>query len=503
MRKSLLIVAGIAVAAFVAVLFLVLPQWPFEAGNFKKHLEEATGSTAQIGSFHQVFFPHPGGIAEHVTLTPTDPGRPTIHIQRLVITGWYWGLIGKEKHLHKLKVDGLQVRFPAAVKAKGLDTGPSKGVHPVFEDISFDEIDADNSQLVFGINGDAQSHTFSIYKLSLKHFSPKQPLRFSSVLHIPDPPGEVQIEGQFGPLLSEIGKTALSGNFTLKDADLSKYQGIAGKVSGKGSFSGNLEALHVQGTTDTPNFTLTSTGHALPLHTQYDAMVNGTNGDVTFQPVHAQLGDTKLVAQGQLASPKGEAKKVLLLDISSDDARIQDLLYLFVQSKAPLQGATRFQAKVQLPFTDSPFVERVAMTAHFGIRGSQFTSADTRQKVSELSESARGNPSDEDPPTVLTDLTGDVALADANARFSRLSFHAPGVSAILHGKYNLEREQVDLHGTMQTDVNLSKATTGFKAFLMKVVEVAKKKKNDGATVPVSITGTYSKPSFSIDAPAEK
>ena len=74
---------------------------------------------------------------------------------------------------------------------------------------------------------------------------------------------------------------------------------------------------------------------------------------------------------------------------------------------------------------------------------------------------------------------------------------------MLHGTYKLENQAVDLHGTLQTDVKLSKATTGFKAFLMKVVEAAKAKKKEGATVPVKVSGTYDKPEFGLDATAEK
>jgi hypothetical protein len=38
---------------------------------------------------------------------------------------------------------------------------------------------------------------------------------------------------------------------------------------------------------------------------------------------------------------------------------------------------------------------------------------------------------------------------------------------------------------------------------MKVVEAAKTKKKEGATVPVKVSGTYEKPEFGLDATAEK
>ncbi len=502
MRKTAVIGAAIAVAGIVMAIVLVAPQWPFEQGRFKQRLEAATGSSAQIGSYREVFFPHPGCVAEQVVLTPKDDGRPSIRVERLGVKGLYWGLMGKVKHLHSLDVQGLQVKFPARHDSRKTDGQESGGSS--FTDIRFDEINTKDATLAFGTSDDSsQARAFHIYQLRLKDFAPGRPMDFSATLHIPEPPAEVAISGKFGPFQAQIGKTALAGSFTLKDADLSKYDGIGGKLASQGKFNGVLEALQVQGKTDTPDFTVTSSGHTLHLQTEYTTLVNGMKGDVEFDSVKAQLAETKLVARGKLASQPAGSSKLLDLEVSSDDARIQDLLYLFVSTKPPMQGTTRFQAKVRLPFNGRPFAKRVGMTAHFGIRGSHFTDPGTQQKVGELSESARGNPKDDDPPTILTDLSGDAVLANGKANFSQLSFSAPGVGANMHGSYNLENERVDLHGTMRTDVKLSQATTGFKAFLMKVVEAAKKQKKEGATVPVSITGTYDKPSFGIDAPAEK
>jgi hypothetical protein len=110
---------------------------------------------------------------------------------------------------------------------------------------------------------------------------------------------------------------------------------------------------------------------------------------------------------------------------------------------------------------------------------------------------------EEDPTTTVSDLKGHVRLENGVATFSRLSLSVPGASAVLHGTFNIETEKIDLHGMLRTDVKLSKATTGFQSFLLKVMEFMKSKKKEGAVVPVKITGTYDKPSFDVDAPAEK
>jgi hypothetical protein len=500
-RKLIFIAAGVALLLAVCVALFVVPRWPFREKDMKQRIAAATGSTAEFSGFRQVFFPNPGCVIEKVTLTPKSPGHPKVQIQKLVISGLYSGLIGQEKHLHSLELEGLQVIFPPRGEKK--DEGQGSSAQP--SDIRFDEIRAQNSQVVF--LGDAkhpETELYDIYRLLLKDYSPGKAIHFNSVLRIPEPPAEVEIVGDFGPYASnDLGAAPLAGSFTMKHADLSKFHAFTGTLTAQGKFEGKLGALQVNASTDAPQFGLTDTGHAIPLRTEFSALVNGTNGDIKFEPVHASLGETKLVAQGQLASDTAGHGKVLTVDSSSDEARIQDLMYLFVQSKPPLQGATRFQAKVRLPSDSRTFEKRVEMKAHFGIKGSRFTAKETQQKVGELSESARGNPKDDDPAPVVTDLLGDVELKNATATFSQLSLRLPGASAVLHGTYKLENKAVDLHGTLQTDVKLSKATTGFKAFLMKVVEAAKAKKKEGATVPVKVTGTYDKPEFGLDATSEK
>jgi hypothetical protein len=500
--KLLLVAGGLMVVAIILVLALVVPQWPFREGELKKRIETEMNGTVQFGHYRQVFLPHPGAVIDLMTLTPRDPSRPKITAQRVTIRGLYWGLFVTPKHLKAMSFDGLEISFPP--KDGKHNTQTQNGKDASKDDTRYDEVDAKDSRVVFAGADGAGPQTYEIYQLVMKNFSATGPMHFSSNLKIPTPVANVAVSGIFGPINHQkLGETPLSGKFTMKNANLATFRSLYGTLAGYGEFQGKLGELKVNGGTEMQNFGVTDTAHDLPLKTQFTVMVDGTSGNVEFEPIHATLGKTKLVAQGQLAD-SADKKKTLTLNISSNDARIEDLMYLFVHSKKPpLAGPTQFKMDVKLPSGDAPFEKRVEMKAHFGIEKSKFTHSDTEQKVSALSEAARGNPKDEDPPTVVSDLTGDLTLKGGTANFSRLDCDVPGASAKLHGKYNLESHAVDLHGMLQTDVKLSKATTGFKAFLMKVVEAAKKKKKEGATVPVKITGTYEKPDFGLDATAEK
>jgi hypothetical protein len=93
-----------------------------------------------------------------------------------------------------------------------------------------------------------------------------------------------------------------------------------------------------------------------------------------------------------------------------------------------------------------------------------------------------------------------VELRDATANFRELSFSVPGASTRMHGTYNLQNQQVDLHGTLKTDVELSKMTNGYKSVLLKPFDDLFKRKHAGAEIPVHLVGTYSDPQAGLDLP---
>ncbi len=93
------------------------------------------------------------------------------------------------------------------------------------------------------------------------------------------------MNGKFGPWQPDnAGQTQLSGNYLVRNMDLGVFNGIAGTLMSKGSFTGILQHVQVQGKTDMPNFGITRSGHSLPLKTEFQATVNGLNGDVAFDP---------------------------------------------------------------------------------------------------------------------------------------------------------------------------------------------------------------------------
>jgi hypothetical protein len=306
--------------------------------------------------------------------------------------------------------------------------------------------------------------------------------------------------GKFGVWnKSAPGQTPISGEYKFEQADLGVYHGIAGRLSSTGEFGGTLGHIDISGTTDTPYFEVKSGKHPVKVATEFSAYVDGTRGDTFLKRVDAHFLKTHIVAQGNIAkSPTGK-EKTALIDLTSSNARIEDILRLFVKAdRAPMSGSVTLRAKAEIPPGHRRFLEKVNLRGSFGIGAGIFSKPSTQEGVNKLSAGARGEKDPADPETVLTDLTGQAVLEDGTAKFSDLSFGVPGAAARMHGTYNLISHKIDLRGQMQVDSKISNTTSGAKALLLKVMEPFFKKRHKGEVVPVRISGTYEHPTYGLD-----
>src|SRR5690606_20960820 len=116
--------------------------------------------------------------------------------------------------------------------------------------------------------------TFELMRLELWDAGPTSPMEYRSTLTNPKPPGEIQSTGHFGPWNGDEPRlTPLDGEYVFENADLSHFKGIAGILSSEGSFEGILERIAVQGWTDTPDFSVSSSKRPVHLKTEYSAVV--------------------------------------------------------------------------------------------------------------------------------------------------------------------------------------------------------------------------------------
>ena len=96
----------------------------------------------------------------------------------------------------------------------------------------------------------------------MKEIGPGQPLLFNATLVNPKPVGAIHSTGLFGPWQADDPRSSsVKGKYSFTNADLSTINGIGGILSSTGEYSGLLGNIIVDGSTDTPDFRISISGH--------------------------------------------------------------------------------------------------------------------------------------------------------------------------------------------------------------------------------------------------
>jgi hypothetical protein len=510
-RLAVGLVCGLAVIG--AAFALAASHWPFTEEAVAEGLQERIAKTVEIKAFRRTYFPHPGCVAEDVTFRRDGDAKrpPLMEIQRLTIQSTFAGLL--THHVAKIRADGLRLRVPPlGSKPKIGSLGGLKISQIVINDaiVEFEPRRPREKPL-----------RFNIYHSTFISLGGIGRTDFSARLRIPDPPGEVAVNGRLGPWRGDQpGQTPLTGSYTLERAMLGAFRGVAGTLSSEGKFGGVLERIEVQGATDMPDFQVTDTGHTMHLGTAFHVVVNGRNGDTFLEAVQAQLRRTYIGTRGSVAAssdrqdesgrksqlgrhgPRSARGKAAALDMNGT-GRIEDLLWLLTEAQPPrMTGALTFRTNVFVPPGPVQFLRKVKLQGDFEIASARFTNPDTQRGLEELSARVNGEKDTNDMEHVVADLKGHVTLQDGTATFSNLSVTIPGASAEFDGVYSFLSEKIDLRGTLHMKTAPSDATTGFKSVLLKFLGRFFKKKQD-FVVPVRIGGTYAHPSFGFALGSKK
>ena len=489
-RKVIVGIAALLVCAAVCLAVFWNRFWPFTEKAVVEDLKEASDSDVTVRKAHRTYFPFPGCVLEGVEFHHGPDKWKLISIEKLTIEGSYSGIF--TKRVPRIRAEGGHVIVPPLGSHVTFNTQHSNLV--------VGEIVADGAVIEFAAKDPKKKPLrFEVHQGVLREVQWGKAIDYDLKFHNPEPPGEIATRGKFGVWTTgKPGETPISGEYTFEHADLGVYGGIAGMLDSKGKYGGFLKHIDISGTTDVPDFEVSTGGHKVKLVTQYSAYVDAIHGDTFLKPVNAHFGRTDVAVEGSIAGVKGRKSKTALLDLTSRRGRIEDILRLFVsEPRPPMSGPITLKAKVEIPPGDQRFLEKVKLDGAFGIGDSTFSKPETQKSVNELSAGARGDKM-EDAETVLTDLKGQVVLTGGIAKFSDLSFGIPGAKARMHGTYNLLNEEIDLHGLMKVDTKISKTTTGVKSLLLKILDPIFKKKKKGEIVPVHIGGTYEHPQFGLD-----
>jgi AsmA-like protein len=493
-RIIFILAAVVCIAAGLAALFWNR-FWPFTEKAVVEDLAEASDSTVTIRGSHRTYFPFPGCVLEGVEFRHGPDNWTLITIDKLTIEGSYSGILANR--VPRIRAEGGHVFVPPIGSNVTFKTQHSKLV--------VEELVANGTVVEFASGKPAkQPLRFEVQQGILRNLQWGDPIDYDLKFHNPEPPGEIATRGKFGVWVKgNPGETQISGEYTFDHADLGVYHGIAGILASKGKYSGKLKHIDISGATDVPDFEVKTGEHKVNLVTEYSAYVEAIHGDTFLKHVDAHFRRTNVAVEGSVAGVKGRKGKTALLDLTSRQGRIEDILGLFVsEPRAPMSGPIALKAKVEIPPGNEAFLQKVNLQGAFGIDDSTFSKPETQKNVNKLSAGARGEKM-EDAETVLSDLKGQVVLERGIATFSNLTFGIPGAKARMHGTYNLLNHKIDLHGRMRVDTKISKTTTGVKALLLTIMDPFFKKKKKGEVVPVHIAGTYEHPQFGLDLTEQK
>ena len=508
-RWFVIVGAGLLIlcAALVVAAYALAPRIRGIAKEeTQTYLQGRFQSSVQFSDFHVVLFPRIQLLVDGLVLRYR--GRtdipPLIEVREATVDADLATLLGRRHEIKRVRLAGMQIHTPPRVPGgppmiKGTDTNLADK-YPIV----IDEIDADDALLVLlrkPADAGKPPNEFAIHRLVMNSFSFDHPAAFHALLTNPKPQGEIHCDGQFGPWRADQpSETPVSANYTFKDADLGTLKGLRGILSSAGKFGGPLDYLNVEGVTDTPDFALRTSGHPMVLHTEFTAIVDGTNGNTVLTNVTAKFLHTTLVTHGEVVDIYPKVKgRTIVLDAVSTDARVEDLLLLAVKSDQPIMtGSARLKIKILIPERDEDLIDRMQLDGQFGLGEVHFTNSGVQGKIDSLSRRGQGQPKNLNIMAEMSDLKGNFKMTNSAVIFSDLAFGVEGASVALAGTYNINNGQMDFKGKLRLDAKLSQTMTGWKSMMLKPFDHFFKGKDGGTEIPIKITGTREHPSFGSD-----
>src|SRR5271155_916957 len=426
--------------------------------------------------------------------------EPLIALGRFSFHADWAGLFRKPMHVGTVHVTGVEIHIPP----KEMRAQAPKGQRHIGKiEIVVDEIVCDDSKLVIGTSKpDKDPKEFDLSHIVLRNVGPEKPWDYEAALVNAIPKGDIHAKGTFGPWNNDSpGDSAVTGHYTFDHADLNTIKGIGGILSSVGEFTGQLNDIIVDGTTETPDFSLDTANHSMPLHTKFHAVVDGTNGDTYLQPVVARLGESDFSCSGAVINVKGRGH-IIDLDVNVPNGRIQDFLQLGVKTTpVVMTGWLTMKTKLHIPPGKESVTRKLGLKGGFTLRQIHFTNPDVEDKVDMLSLRAQGDPKDAKPGAedVRSQMTGQFVMDAGKLSFSKLDYMLPGAEVLLAGDYTLSGDTFEFGGKIKTDAKVSQMVASkWKSLLLKPVDPFFKKDGVGAEIPVKVSGTKSAPKFGLD-----
>jgi hypothetical protein len=461
-------------------------------------LERRFNSKVDLASMSVTLTPRVRVRAEGITIR--HQGRmdvpPLISMRAFTLTAGLDELWARR--IHRVHVEGLELVIPP--RRPDLPEPDEPDADDGNDDVFIGELIAEDSLLsILSKRADKGPRVFQIRRLRFSDFHLAQAIPFEAAITNPTPHGEIEASGSFGPWRRDEPRlTPVQGSFVF-DADLGTIKGIGGDLHAEGTFAGPLELIRTSGTTRTEGFHLTSGGVKFPLLVDYDAIVDGTNGDTTLERVDARLGVSRIHARGEIVKVEGVKGRRITLDTETRGGRLEDFVQLTTRVKSsPLTGVVDVDARLNIPPGDRDVIDKLDLDGTFRVAKARFTTASVQDRIDELSRRGQGRPKDEDIDNVASNFRGAFRMRDAKLHLTPVTFAVQGATVRLAGHYDTTRELLDFHGELRLQAKVSQTQTGWKRFVLKIFDPMLDGDGAGTVLPISVTGTREQPKFGAD-----
>jgi hypothetical protein len=340
---------------------------------------------------------------------------------------------------------------------------------------------------------------FDIHNLELDSTGPGVPMKYAARLTNAKPPGEIVSKGSFGPWSAgDPGESPLAGEYVFEKADLSVFTGIAGILSSTGTFKGTLGAIEARGEAKVPDFRLKMANNPAPLTTDFEVVVDGTNGNTVLKPVRATLGSTRFTTSGAVIKHDGDQRRTVSLNVSMPDGSIRDLLRLAAKGPPFMDGRVMLETRIDIPPLSGKLREKLVLDGRFELLEGKFLRSTIQDQIDNLSRRGQGAPADTQIDEVVSYMSGEFRLQDEALSFRSLAFGVPGAHVQLAGGYNLASDSLDLLGSLRLQSKVSGTVRGWKRWALKPVDPLFAKRGAGTFLKIKVDGTAQHPKFGLD-----
>jgi len=500
-KRWLILISGAIIIVAVALAVVAAGIEPRLRRDVERALSKRLDSVVTLEAFDVELFPRPaisgrGLVIRHRGRTDLPP---LITVAAFTGHAGWDGIISR--HVREVALDGLEIAIPPNRRAEMPSVSVSSGSGDDGPPFSIGSVTATNARLsILPKRVDKDPRIFDIYSVEVRDLTFVSPSTYVASLTNPIPEGRIETEGAFGPWDREDpSNTPLDGRFTF-DADLGTIKGIAGVLTSNGEFSGPLNNIVATGSTRTPDFRIPKLkAAALPLDTTFRAVVDGTNGDVQLERVEARLAESTFIAKGFVVGTKGIKGKRVVLDVTSENARMPDILSLTVRTTPPaMTGVATLSTSFDLPQGPADVIEKLRLEGKVSISGARFTSDTVQDKVDELSQRGQGRPKDDAIADVASTIKAGFSLKDGTVRVTGLAYAVPGAGITMSGRYQLESGTLDFTGTARLRASASQTQTGFRHYLLKPFDSLLRKGGAGTRLAFKVSGTVDDPKVGIE-----